>query len=73
MLFNVIFSDRAKETFELIDQQVQVKWGENESNEFRKRVYTVIDTISKFPLIFKTVGNSGNVRKAFIHKNCSMF
>jgi plasmid stabilization system protein ParE len=73
MIFNVIFSKKANETFESIDQQVQAKWGEKESNEFRKRVYQVVDTIGKFPFIFKTVGNSENVHKAFIHKNCSMF
>jgi len=73
MLFKVVFSDKANETFESIDRQVQARFGEKEANEFRKRVYKVADTISKFPLIFQTVGNTGNVRKAVIHKNCLMF
>jgi plasmid stabilization system protein ParE len=73
MLLDVIFSDEANETFESIGLQIQARWGEREVNEFRKRVYKVAETISKFPLISQTVGNTKNVRKAFIHKNCSMF
>jgi plasmid stabilization system protein ParE len=73
MLFKVIFSDDANETFELIGQQILARWGEHELNEFRKRVYKVVETISQFPTIFKVVNNIQNVHKAFIHKNCSMF
>jgi len=73
MYFNVLFSDTASETFESIGRQIQDKWGEKELNEFRKRVYKVVGIISKFPLIFQTVNKTENCRKAFIHKNCSMF
>jgi plasmid stabilization system protein ParE len=73
MHFNVIFSDEANDTFESIGQQLQAKWGEKEVNEFRKRAYKVVDIISKFPMIFQAVHKTENVRKAFIHKNCSMF
>jgi plasmid stabilization system protein ParE len=73
MHFNVIFSDEAIDTFESIGQQIQEKWSEKELKEFRKRAYKVIEIISKFPLIFQAVRRTENVRKAFIHKNCSMF
>ena len=73
MHFDIIFSDAATETFEAIGQQILIKWGERELNEFRKRVYKVIEVITKFPLIFQAVNSTENVRKAFIHKNCSMF
>lgn len=73
MHLNVAFSDEAKDTFESIGEQIRVRWGEKEMNEFRKRTYKVVEIISKFPLIFQAVKESQTVRKAFIHKNCAMF
>ena len=73
MHFDVIFSDEAIDTFASIGQQIEAKWGEKEVKEFRKRTYKVTEIISKFPLIFQVVNKTQNVRKAFIHKNCSMF
>ncbi len=73
MYFNVIFSDEAIDTFQSIGEQIQAKWSEKEANEFRRRTYKVVEIISKFPLIFQAVNKAENVRKAFIHKNCSMF
>ena len=73
MAINVIFSDEATETFQSIGQQLQDRWAENEVNEFRKRAYKVVDIIGVFPLIFQAVNKIENIRKAVIHKNCSMF
>ena len=73
MALNVIFTDEATDTFESIEQQLQVRWGEKEVNEFRKHTYAVVNIVSKLPLIFQSVKNTTNIRKAFIHKNCSMF
>jgi plasmid stabilization system protein ParE len=73
MQFNVIFSDEADDTFESIGQQIANRWGEKEKKEFRRRAYRVTEMISRFPLIFQVVYKQQNIRKAFIHKNCSMF
>ena len=73
MQFTVTFSDEAIETFDAIGLQLQAKWGEREINKFRKRAYEVVDIITKFPMIFQEVSKTQSVRKAFIHKNCSMF
>jgi plasmid stabilization system protein ParE len=73
MDLEIIFSDEATDTFDSIGLQIQAKWGEREMNEFRKRTYKVIDIIRKFPLVFQAIENTDKVRKAFIHKNCSMF
>jgi plasmid stabilization system protein ParE len=72
MHLNVIFTDEANDTFESIGEQIRAKWGDKELNEFRKRTYKVVETISKFPLVFQAAGKTESVRKAFIHKNCSM-
>ena len=73
MPYQVIFTDEADDTFDYIGNQIQERWGERERNTFRKRVYEVVDSIADFPFIFKSVGDDVNLRKAFIHKNCSMF
>jgi plasmid stabilization system protein ParE len=67
MEFDVIFSDDAEDTFHSIGQQLAERFGEREENEFRHRVYQVVQKISKFPYMFKAVGNDENLRKAFIH------
>jgi hypothetical protein len=73
MVLQVIFSDEATDTFQSINKQLQVRWGDKEVNEFRRRTYNIIEIISKFPFLFPTVTQSGTVRKSVIHKNCSMF
>lgn len=73
MQYNVVFSDKAEETFESIGQQIAIRFGEQELSEFRRRAYEVIDGISNFPFMVKAVGENENLRKAVIHKNCSMF
>jgi plasmid stabilization system protein ParE len=73
MYLDIIFSDEATDTFESIGLQIQARWGEKQLNEFRKRTYKVIDIIREFPLTFQAFRNIDNIRKAFIHKNCSMY
>lgn len=73
MSFEVIFSDEAKDTFESIGQQIAKRWSEKEMKEFRRRAYEVTEMISKFPFLFQAIDKHHNIRKAFIHKNCSMF
>ncbi|MFD2873603.1 type II toxin-antitoxin system RelE/ParE family toxin [Mucilaginibacter ximonensis] len=73
MQFKVVFTDEADDTFDLIGRQILERWGEQELFKFRSRVYKVIDTISKSPLIFQVVDGTANLRKAVIHGNCSIF
>lgn len=73
MYFDVIFSDEANDTFESIGQQIANRWSEKEMKEFRRRTYQVTEIISTSPFIFQAVDKQPNIRKAFIHKNCSMF
>lgn len=73
MQFDVVFTDEADDTFDSIGNQILKRWGERELLNFRRRVYDVVDVISRSPLIFQTVSNNENIRKAVVHKNCSMF
>ena len=73
MQFDVVFTDEADDTFDSIGNQILKRWGELELLNFRSRVYDVVEVISRSPLIFRSVNNNDNIRKAVIHKNCSMF
>jgi hypothetical protein len=41
--------------------------------EFEYRTRKAIAAIKESPFIFQAIESNPNVRKAFIHKNCSMF
>ncbi len=73
MQFNVIFTEEADDTFDLIGNQILERWGEVELFKFRARVYDIVERLSKFPFIFQEVESSVDIRKAVIHKNCSLF
>ena len=73
MPLEVIFSDEAHDTFDSIGEQMRIRWGDNGVNEFRKRAFKLVELISKSPFIAPSVNRIENIRKAFVHKNCSMF
>jgi plasmid stabilization system protein ParE len=73
MIFSVIYSERAIETFDAISEQINQRWGLKPVLEFEYRTLKVIAAIKESPFIFQATESSPNVRKAFIHKNCAMF
>ena len=73
MQFNVVFTDEADDKFDSIGNQILERWGEAELFKFRARAYDIVERLSKFPFIFQAVESSVNIRKAVIHKNCSLF
>lgn len=73
MQFHVVFTEEADDTFDSIGNQILKRWGERELLNFRRRVYDVVEVISRSPLIFRSVNNNDSIRKAVVHKNCSMF
>jgi plasmid stabilization system protein ParE len=73
MSFPVIYSERASETYDAISEQIEQRWGMNHVHKFDHRILEVIAAIKESPFIFQAIENNTNVRKAFIHKNCSVF
>ncbi len=73
MTFNVVFTNEADDTFDSIGRQILERLGKPEVLKFRSRVYKVVETVRRSPLIFQVAGNTDKVRKAVIHGNCSMF
>jgi plasmid stabilization system protein ParE len=73
MIYFLKYSPRALETFEEIARQVSNRWGDKYADEFRKRTVKVIEGIRISPFIFQAIDSDINIRKGFIHRNCSIF
>ncbi|MVN21624.1 type II toxin-antitoxin system RelE/ParE family toxin [Mucilaginibacter arboris] len=69
----IVFSEESIVTFQAIQAQIVFRFGQNEAEKFERRVLKTLNQISKFPAGFELVDQSSEVRKGFIHKNCSVF
>lgn len=73
MAYEVILALKAVETFDAVYDQIASRFGKNVARQFNRRVIHILDTISNTPFIFKSTRENPNVRKGWIHKNCSLF
>jgi len=73
MIFEIVFSKKAKETFDAIRSQIFDRWGETGVRNFEHRTVKVLEIILENPLIYQAVEYDQTIRKAHIHKNCSIF
>lgn len=73
MSYSIVFSLTAVDTFDSIKSQLLEKWGSRFVIKLEKRTLEVLEIISKSPFIFQGIKQAPNIRKGFIHKNCSMF
>ena len=73
MIYSIIYSPAAVETFIEISRQISERWGDKYVDEFKKRTIKVIETISVSPFFFRSIEVNPSVRKGLIHKNCSVF
>jgi plasmid stabilization system protein ParE len=73
MIYLIIYSPEALETFEDIIAQIKNRWGDKYVDEFKQRTVKVIETIQRSPFIKQAIETNVNVRRAVIHKNCSVF
>lgn len=70
-MLRVIFSEEALQTFDALREQMDMRCGAKFADDFENRTLKVIGTIQLSPLIFQAINQESEVRKAFIHKNCS--
>jgi plasmid stabilization system protein ParE len=73
MTYSLKYSPLALETLNDIAAQVNNRWGEKYAIEFKNRAVKVVETICTAPFIFQTINSKIDVRKGFIHRNCSVF
>jgi plasmid stabilization system protein ParE len=73
MIYTIVFSSTAIESFDAIKSQIEERFGNKTVLEFEERILKVLEVISSSPEVFQRIQQSPNIRKGFIHKNCSMF
>jgi hypothetical protein len=73
MTYTLILTSTAIETYDLIKQHLTNRWGDKVVLDFEIKATQVLQLIEKSPLIFQSIDSDQNVRKGFIHKNCSVF
>lgn len=72
-MFEIVFTKRANETFDAICLQLRERWDDRIVAEFEERPLRVINVISKHPYTYQEIAIDKNIRKAYLHRNCSLF
>ncbi len=72
MIYEIIYSERAIETFDAISNQIYERFGSKQVIIFEQSTIKTLDAIRKSPFIFQALESNPNVRKGFIHRNCSV-
>jgi len=72
-MFEIVFSKKANETFDLIQLQLLERWGTATVIKFEQRIVRVIAAITESPFIYQALEIDPEVRKIVIHANCSLF
>jgi hypothetical protein len=73
MRYDIEFSVRAHDTFASIKGQINNRWGKKSVIDFEQRTLKVLDVITHSPFVYKAIPINPNIRRGFIHLNCSMF
>ncbi len=71
-MYEVVFTPESELTFEAISEQLLNRWGIKQAIEFQRLVENGINLISTNPFIFQIIEENHQVRKDYIHKNCSI-
>ena len=73
MTYDIAFSIHAHDTFASIKGQINNRWGKKEVIDFEQRTKRVLDLIAHSPFIYKAIPINTNIRRGFIHLNCSIY
>ncbi|PAW93282.1 hypothetical protein CKK33_07125 [Mucilaginibacter sp. MD40] len=73
MAYTLRYAPTALETFDQVSRQLSERWGDVVVEKFKLRTVKVIEAIKESPFIYQSIASNLNVRKAFIHRNCSLF
>ena len=72
MKLTIAWTDEAQETFDLMVNQIENKWGTQSAEKFVRETHKIIALISTQPYLFNA-SYTLNIRKAVISKQTSMF
>lgn len=73
MGLTIRFSPESEETFEILKEQLLVRWGEAFVDKLKAKVTKSLNAISKSSYMYAIADEERGVRKCVLHGNCSMF
>jgi len=72
MSFEIRFTPEAEETYEAVVDQLRQRWGVRFVAKFETNVLKRLNAIAITPYLYPIIEESTEMRKCFLHKNCSM-
>ena len=72
MKYEIRWTVKSTESFEEVIDYLRQNWSEQAVDHFVKEVFSTIQLISEFPLMFKSIKRK-EVRKALINKHVSLY
>lgn len=72
MKYSIAFSAYAIETYDLMFEQIALRWGTKIAADFENRVFKLVETIEQTPYIYRALDQYPNLRKGVVHANCSL-
>jgi len=73
MIFEIIFSLKAEETYEAVVTQLRERWGDRFVKKFEAKLDVCFKNLTATPYMYPTGEENLEQRKCALHKNCSMF
>ena len=72
MSFEIRFTPEAEENYKALIDQLLQRWGERFVGKFETKVLKCLNNISITPFMYAIIEENTEIRKCFLHKNCSM-
>ena len=72
MIYEIVFTKEAEETFDLIVDQLFNRWGIKTVIKFQELTSICLNRIQANPFLYQILEENVNVRRCIIHANCSI-
>jgi plasmid stabilization system protein ParE len=72
MIYELAFTPEAEETFDLLIDQLLVRWGIKTVLKFQELTSICLDKISENPFLYQVIEENTEIRKCVVHTNCSI-
>lgn len=73
MILEVLYTDRSKETLQLVYDFIEYKFGEKSAEQFSLKAEKIIELIRHHPFMYKAALFDENIRVGLITKQTSLF
>ncbi len=72
MIFEIVFTPEAEQTFDSISEQISLAWGQKVLCDFEDKMLKSLSLVSQTPLSYPIIFQPLELRRCILHKNCSM-